>query len=118
MRIIVDFATFQGNAAVTSIIESLSSALRQWANDFHSPPDLIVIIRGGGAVNNLAYLNDYDLATLLYKRSGPIWVGIGYEKDRTILDETTHRAFDTPSKVIGGIRNLIHDRVQEVLDSL
>jgi exodeoxyribonuclease VII large subunit len=111
-------ATFQGNTAATSIIESLSAGLRQWANDFDSPPDLIVIIRGGGAVNDLAYLNDYDLAALLCKRSVPIWVGIGHEKDRTILDEIAHRSFDTPSKVIGGIRNLIHDRVQEVLNAL
>ena len=111
-------ATFQGNTAPNSIIESLSSGLRQWANDFDSPPDLIVIIRGGGAVNDLAYLNDYDLAALLCKRSVPIWVGIGHEKDRTILDEVANRSFDTPSKVISGIRNLIQERVQNVLESL
>ncbi|APV37624.1 exodeoxyribonuclease VII large subunit [Acinetobacter soli] len=111
-------ATFQGNTAPTSIIESLSTGLRQWANDFDSPPDLIVIIRGGGAVNDLAYLNDYDLAALLCKRTVPIWVGIGHEKDRTILDEVAHRSFDTPSKVIGGIRNLIQERVQDILESL
>lgn len=111
-------ATFQGNTAATSIIESLSSSLRQWANDYDSPPDLIVIIRGGGAVNDLAYLNDYDLAALLCKRSVPIWVGIGHEKDRTILDEVANRSFDTPSKVIGGIRNLIQERIQNVLESL
>lgn len=111
-------ATFQGNTAPTSIIESLSAGLRQWANDFDSQPDLIVIIRGGGAVNDLAYLNDYDLAALLCKRSVPIWVGIGHEKDRTILDEVANRSFDTPSKVIGGIRNLIQERVQNVLESL
>ena len=111
-------ATFQGNTAPTSIIESLSAGLRQWANDFDSPPDLIVIIRGGGAVNDLAYLNDYDLAALLCKRSVPIWVGIGHEKDRTILDEVANRSFDTPSKVIGGIRNLIQERVQNMLESL
>ncbi|MCG2574733.1 exodeoxyribonuclease VII large subunit [Acinetobacter sp. ME22] len=111
-------ATFQGNTAPTSIIESLSAGLRQWATDFDSPPDLIVIIRGGGAVNDLSYLNDYDLAALLCKRSVPIWVGIGHEKDRTILDEVANRSFDTPSKVIGGIRNLIQERVQNVLESL
>lgn len=111
-------ATFQGNTAALSIAESLSNALRQWAKEFSSAPDLIVIIRGGGAVNDLAYLNDYDLAVLLCKRSVPIWVGIGHEKDRTILDEVAHRSFDTPSKVIGGIRNLILDRVQDVLESL
>lgn len=111
-------ATFQGNIAALSIAESLSSALRKWAKEYEKAPDLIVIIRGGGAVNDLAYLNDYDLAALLCKRSVPVWVGIGHEKDRTILDEIAHRSFDTPSKVIGGIRNLIADRVQDVLESL
>lgn len=111
-------ATFQGNTAALSIAESLSNALRNWAKEYDKAPDLIVIIRGGGAVNDLAYLNDYDLAALLCKRSVPIWVGIGHEKDRTILDEVANRSFDTPSKVIGGIRNLIVDQVQDVIDSL
>lgn len=111
-------ATFQGNTAATSISEALANALRQWVKDLSTPPDLIVIIRGGGAVNDLAYLNDYNLAALLCKRSVPIWVGIGHEKDRTILDEVANRSFDTPSKVIGGIRNLIVERTQDVLDSL
>lgn len=111
-------ATFQGNTAATSISEALANALRQWAKDLNTPPDLIVIIRGGGEVNDLAYLNDFNLAALLCKRSVPIWVGIGHEKDRTILDEVANRSFDTPSKVIGGIRNLIVERTQDVLDSL
>lgn len=111
-------ATFQGNTAAQSIQTALAQALRQWANDYNTAPDLIAIIRGGGAVNDLAYLNDYDLASLLCKRSVPIWVGIGHEKDRTILDEIAHRSFDTPSKVIGGIRNHIVERSQEVLDAL
>ena len=111
-------ATFQGNTAAVNIIDALGYGLRQWALNFDSAPDLIVIIRGGGAVNDLAYLNDYNLAALLCKRSVPIWVGIGHEKDRTILDEVANRSFDTPSKVIGGIRNLIVERTQEVLDAL
>ncbi len=111
-------ATFQGNTAPTSIMQALASALRQWAQVYQSAPDLIVIIRGGGAVNDLAYLNDYDLAALLCKRTVPIWVGIGHEKDRTILDEIAHRSFDTPSKVIAGIRNLIVERVNEVSTAL
>jgi len=111
-------ATFQGNTAANSIMESLGSGLRQWAKDYAVPPDLIVIIRGGGAVNDLAYLNDYDLAALLCKRRVPLWVGIGHAKDRTILDEIAHRSFDTPSKVIAGIHNVISERSQDVMGYL
>lgn len=111
-------ATFQGNTAPQNIMQSLAQALKQWVQTYETAPDLIVIIRGGGAVNDLAYLNDYDLAALLCKRSVPIWVGIGHEKDRTILDEIAHRSFDTPSKVIAGIRNHIVELTQEVANCL
>jgi Exonuclease VII, large subunit len=111
-------ATFQGNTAAQSIMQSLAQALKQWAQTYHNAPDLIVIIRGGGAVNDLAYLNDYALAALLCKRSVPVWVGIGHEKDRTILDEIAHRSFDTPSKVIAGIRNHVVELTQEVINNL
>lgn len=111
-------ATFQGNTAPQSIMQNLAQALKQWAQTYPHAPDLIVIIRGGGAVNDLAYLNDYALAALLCKRSVPVWVGIGHEKDRTILDEIAHRSFDTPSKVIAGIRNHVLELTQEVLNNL
>ncbi|AOA57592.1 exodeoxyribonuclease VII large subunit [Acinetobacter larvae] len=111
-RFVYQSATFQGQHAAQSIMQNLAAALKQWAEDFHQAPDLIVIIRGGGAVNDLAYLNDYALATLLCKRTVPIWVGIGHEKDRTILDEIAHRSFDTPSKVIVAIRDYIIERCQ------
>ena len=96
-----------------SIIDALGKSLRQWALNFDTAPDLISIIRRG-VVNDLVYLNGYNLAALFCKRSVPIWASIGHEKDRTILDEVAHRSFDTPSKVIGGIRNLIVERTQEV----
>lgn len=111
-------ATFQGKHAAQDIIQTLSSALREWAQKHNYAPDLIVLIRGGGAVNDLAYLNDYDLAALLCKRSVPIWVGIGHETDRTILDEIAHRSFDTPSKVIAGISQLINQRSQDTIQNL
>ena len=98
---------FQSTQAPIAIQQTLKTALKAWSESTVSPPDAIVIIRGGGAVNDLAYLNDYDLAALLCKRKVPVWVGIGHERDKTILDEVAHRSFDTPSKVIAGIRNVI-----------
>jgi exodeoxyribonuclease VII large subunit len=108
------YCLFQGTQAPLAIQQALKQALRAW--DPNSPPDVIVIIRGGGAVNDLAYLNDYELAALLCKRKVPVWVGIGHERDRTILDEVAHRSFDTPSKVIAGIRHTIVDNARQAKD--
>ena len=51
--------------------------------------DAVVIIRGGGAVNDLAWLNDYDLARCICELDIPVLTGIGHERDSTVLDEMT-----------------------------
>ena len=75
--------------------------------------DAVVIIRGGGAVNDLAWQNDYDLARLICELEVPVLTGIGHERDNTVLDEVAHTRFDTPSKVIGGIEQAIARRTAE-----
>lgn len=100
-------ATFQGLTAASSIQAAVQDSLTRYLQQHQKMPDLLVIIRGGGAVNDLAYLNDYALAAFLCILNVPIWVGIGHERDRTLLDEIAHRSFDTPSKVIAGIRQHI-----------
>ncbi|WP_306304321.1 exodeoxyribonuclease VII large subunit [Psychrobacter sp. JCM 18903] len=78
-------------------------------------PDLLVIIRGGGAVGDLAYLNDYELAALVAEQPIPVWVGIGHERDKVILDEVAHTSFDTPSKVIAAIMTHLAQLVTQTL---
>lgn len=95
-------ATFQGNDAPNSICQAVSRLLTA-SVDY----DIVVIIRGGGATGDLAYLNDYELAKTVAQIGIPVWVGIGHERDKGILDEIAHTCFDTPSKVIFGIEKYI-----------
>jgi exodeoxyribonuclease VII large subunit len=43
-----------------------------------------------------------------------VFVGVGHEKDKTILDEYAHASFGTPSKVIGHIRQTIVARAMAI----
>lgn len=104
---------FQGAGAAKEIGDALVSALKIWAADGALTPDAIVIIRGGGAVNDLAWLNDYDLARLICDLPIPVITGIGHERDSTVIDEVAHTSFDTPSKVIAGIEQVIAKRAAE-----
>ena len=97
-------ATFQGNHAPQEIREAIRKVVKS-LDQQGITPDILVIIRGGGAVGDLAYLNDYELAALVAEQPIPVWVGIGHERDHVILDEVAQISFDTPSKVIAGIRN-------------
>jgi len=108
-------ATFQGNHAPSEIRQAIVSAQQQFYDTYQRLPDLLVIIRGGGAVGDLAYLNDYELAALVAEQPIPVWVGIGHERDKVILDEVAHTSFDTPSKVIAAIMTHLAQLVTQTL---
>lgn len=110
-RFVYAHSRFQGEGAPQEIRKTLLAALQGWGGN---PPDAVVIIRGGGAVNDLAWLNDYELARTLCTLEIPVLTGIGHERDSTILDEVAHTRFDTPSKVIGGIEQVIRKRIDDV----
>ena len=99
-------ARFQGSDAAQNIKDRLQSVM-----DSHSKSeiqyDAICIIRGGGSVTDLYWLNDIELARAVCACPFPIFTGIGHERDNTILDEIANQRFDTPSKVIGHIRDVI-----------
>ncbi|HEX4334109.1 MAG TPA: exodeoxyribonuclease VII large subunit [Usitatibacter sp.] len=103
---------FQGEGAPAEIVTAIETALAKWPDDLDAP-DALVIIRGGGPVNDLAWLNDYGLAKVVCTIGIPVFTGIGHERDTTLLDEIAHRSFDTPSKVVHGIEQVIQQRASE-----
>lgn len=110
-RFVYAHSRFQGEGAAGEIVAAASRALRELGDD--DQPNAIVIIRGGGAVNDLAWLNDYELARFICDQDIPVLTGIGHERDSTLPDEVAHARFDTPSKLIGGIEQQILRRVRE-----
>lgn len=104
---------FQGEGAAAEIRAAMLAALSGWHGHGAKLPDALVLIRGGGAVNDLAWLNDYELARCICELPVPVLTGIGHERDSTLLDEVAHAKFDTPSKVILGIEQLIGKRTAE-----
>jgi exodeoxyribonuclease VII large subunit len=106
------FSRFQGEGAAGEVLQALQEGLLAWTRNRADVPDAIVIIRGGGAVNDLAWLNDYALARFLCEADSPVLTGIGHERDSTVLDEIAHHSFDTPSKVIAGIESRIARRAE------
>lgn len=61
--------------------------------------DCVVIIRGGGATTDLNGFDDYDLARRVATYPLPVLVGIGHERDRTVLDEIANTRLKTPTAV-------------------
>jgi exodeoxyribonuclease VII large subunit len=69
--------------------------------------DALVMIRGGGAKADLFQLNEYEIIKALCTAQVPVIVGIGHERDQTLLDEVANYACHTPSLVITHIASRI-----------
>ena len=97
-------ASFQGKNVVTEIPAAFKSV-----NQAHKLEqfDAIVIIRGGGAKADLFQLNEYEIAKTICTAKLPVIVGIGHERDKTLLDEVANYACHTPSLVISHIASTI-----------
>ena len=85
-------AVMQGENAPGSIIDALDLVAAQ-ADDY----DCVVIIRGGGATGDLASFDNYDLAANVAQFPLPVIVGIGHERDVTILDYVAAVRVKTPT---------------------
>ncbi len=89
-------AVMQGATAPASII----AALEQVAADADAQQwDGVVIIRGGGATSDLQAYEDYDLAANVAQFPLPVAIGIGHERDITVLDWVANKRLKTPTAV-------------------
>ena len=110
-------AVMQGDrtsASVRNALMQVESTIDLW--------DCVVIIRGGGATTDLNGFDEYELAKAVALFPLPVIVGIGHERDRTVLDEIACVRCKTPTAVaaylIDSLRtayNAAVDRVQKIV---
>ena len=76
--------------------ESISAALMQIADEADRW-DAVVIIRGGGATSDLSDYDSYDLAACVAQHPLPIIIGVGHDRDETVLDHVAQTSVKTPT---------------------
>ena len=60
-------------------------------------PDVIVVVRGGGARGDLAAFDSQEVARAVATSRVQIWTGIGHTGDQSVADEVAARALITPT---------------------
>ena len=83
-------ALVQGNESAGQII----NALKQADNNHH---DVILLVRGGGSIEDLWSFNDETLARTIFNLKTPIITGIGHEINYTISDYVADLRAPTPT---------------------
>lgn len=84
-------AQVQGERAVDSIIEAIDNL------NTYPEVEVIVLTRGGGAMDDLHAFNDESVARAIYTSIKPIISAIGHERDFTIADFVADMRASTPS---------------------
>ncbi|MDR3087211.1 MAG: exodeoxyribonuclease VII large subunit, partial [Azoarcus sp.] len=87
-------AAVQGSEAPRQLREALSAAARRAEID---GIDLILLVRGGGSLEDLWAFNDEALARMIAASPVPVVSGIGHETDFTIADFAADLRAPTPT---------------------
>lgn len=85
-------AVMQGERAPETVIAALDCIAGE-CDDW----DCVVLIRGGGATSDLVAFEDYSLAANIAQFPLPVVIGIGHERDVTILDYVANMRVKTPT---------------------
>lgn len=92
-RVVVWPVVVQGAEAAPSVI----SALKGFEAGIPLRPDVIIVARGGGSVEDLWAFNDEALARQVSAMTIPIVSAIGHETDTTMIDYVADRRAPTPT---------------------
>lgn len=82
----------QGAAAPAQIVRAI-----EHFNQMSLPPEVLVIVRGGGSADDLAVFNDEPLTRAIAGSRVPTLVGVGHEVDITLADLAADVRAATPS---------------------
>ena len=95
-KIIIYSVPVQGLKAA----EKISSSIDYFNNlhDLRKKPDLLIIARGGGSVEDLWAFNEEILIEKVFKSKLPIVSAIGHETDTTLIDMVSDIRAPTPTK--------------------
>ena len=90
----------QGELAPRMVAGAIGTLAR---HALHDELDVIVVIRGGGARNELAVFDSEIIARTIAGSPVPVLTGLGHEIDRSIADEVAHTALKTPTACAGAL---------------
>jgi exodeoxyribonuclease VII large subunit len=92
LRVIVSPARVQGDGAAEEVAAGIVAL-----NELSAPPDVIVVARGGGSVEDLWAFNEEVVARAIVASAAPVVSAVGHEIDFTIADFAADLRAPTPS---------------------
>lgn len=82
----------QGEGAVEDIVKAF-----EWFNEHDTGAEVIVMIRGGGSLEDLAAFNAEGVARAVFGSRLPVVCGVGHERDESLADYAADVRAATPT---------------------
>lgn len=92
VKVVLAHVAVQGVEAVADIVGAF-----QYFNNAKIKSDVLVLIRGGGSLEDLQAFNSEDVCRAIFSSKVPVVVGVGHERDETIADYVADMRASTPS---------------------
>ncbi len=89
--------TVQGEKCASDIVEAIKGFNRVESNKVITKPDLLIVARGGGSIEDLWGFNEENVIRAVAQSRIPIISAIGHETDWTLIDYVADKRAPTPS---------------------
>jgi len=100
----------QGESTPSGIISALDTIASR-VEEF----DVVMIIRGGGSVQDLVSFDDYELAVSIAQFPLPVVTGIGHDHDFHVADMVSYRWVKTPTAAADFIVDIFAREEQQLI---
>lgn len=100
IEVVLSACAVQGADAPSTIVDALESMYARCRNGAETSvrmPEVILLVRGGGAWEDLQAFNDENLARCIARSPVPVIAGVGHETDFTIADFVADVRAATPT---------------------
>ena len=97
VQVVISPAQVQGAAAPSELVRALDGLYSRAAGGGADAPEVILLVRGGGSIEDLWAFNDEQLARAIVRSPVPVISGVGHETDFTIADFCADLRAPTPT---------------------
>ncbi len=96
-RVVVWPVVVQGDAAAAQVVAALNGFNALGEGGGVPRPDLLIVARGGGSIEDLAAFNEEAVVRAVAASAIPVITAVGHETDTTLVDFASDHRAPTPS---------------------